>query len=236
VSAPVENLVERLHAKRSGKGWIAKCPVHEDHKPSLSLDEGADGRALLKCHAGFFERSQSCRNLFYSITVSVDSHRAGGGRNRPHPVTRHRNTGGCSERVADFLRGLHDPLWLCREHYVFAGISSKCRCAKCEREHDARAPNRRTAQAAKPVFHPHAVIVIPFRILGKLNLEAIRDKETILSALRINPLKKNIPGQPEVVFRTGGIDYQFGCIDTLKRELHGTTKNPSNCSPKTYPS
>jgi hypothetical protein len=52
VSASVENLVERLHAKRSGKGWIAKCPVHEDHKPSLSLDEGADGRALLKCHAG----------------------------------------------------------------------------------------------------------------------------------------------------------------------------------------
>jgi AAA domain len=52
VSGPVENLVERLHAKRSGKGWIAKCPVHEDHKPSLSLDEGADGRALLKCHAG----------------------------------------------------------------------------------------------------------------------------------------------------------------------------------------
>jgi len=42
--------------------------------------------------------------------------------------------------------------------------------------------------------------------------------------LRINPLKKNIPGQPEVPFRTGGIDYQFGCIDTLKRELHGTTK------------
>lgn len=52
MSAPVANLVERLHAKRSGKGWIAKCPVHEDHKPSLSLDEGADGRALLKCHAG----------------------------------------------------------------------------------------------------------------------------------------------------------------------------------------
>jgi hypothetical protein len=52
VSAPVKNLVERLHAKRSGKGWIAKCPAHEDHKPSLSLGEGADGRALLKCHAG----------------------------------------------------------------------------------------------------------------------------------------------------------------------------------------
>ena len=49
---PVQNLVERLHAKRSGKGWIAKCPVHDDQKPSLSLGESADGRALLKCHAG----------------------------------------------------------------------------------------------------------------------------------------------------------------------------------------
>ena len=52
MTAPVENLVQRLHAKRSGKGWIAKCPVHDDHKPSLSIDEGADGRALIKCHAG----------------------------------------------------------------------------------------------------------------------------------------------------------------------------------------
>src|SRR5437899_1639093 len=52
MSVPVENLVSRLHAKRSGKGWIAKCPAHDDRKPSLSINEGADGRALIKCHAG----------------------------------------------------------------------------------------------------------------------------------------------------------------------------------------
>jgi Protein of unknown function (DUF3987) len=52
MSAPVENLVSRLQAKRRGKGWIAKCPAHEDRKPSLSVDEGADGRVLIKCHAG----------------------------------------------------------------------------------------------------------------------------------------------------------------------------------------
>jgi hypothetical protein len=100
--------------------------------------------------------------------LPVNSHRAGGRRNRPHPVTRHRNTGRCSEFIAHFLCGLHDPLWLCRAHYVLARISSKCRCAEYEREHDTRAPNRRTAQATKPVFHSHAVIVVPFRILGKL--------------------------------------------------------------------
>jgi len=52
VSTPVENLVSRLHARRSGGGWIAKCPAHDDHEPSLRIDEGADGRALVKCWAG----------------------------------------------------------------------------------------------------------------------------------------------------------------------------------------
>ena len=45
-------MVERLHAKRSGDGWKAKCPVHDDRDPSVSIREGSDGRALLKCHVG----------------------------------------------------------------------------------------------------------------------------------------------------------------------------------------
>jgi hypothetical protein len=52
MSPPVENLVGRLHAKRSGNGWLAKCPAHDDGNPSLKIDEGADGRALVKCWAG----------------------------------------------------------------------------------------------------------------------------------------------------------------------------------------
>jgi hypothetical protein len=30
----------------------ALCPAHEDHEPSLSVNEGDDGRALIKCFAG----------------------------------------------------------------------------------------------------------------------------------------------------------------------------------------
>src|SRR5262249_5167845 len=52
MSATVTRLVERLNAKRSSKGWKAKCPAHDDKEPSLSISEGADGRALLHCHAG----------------------------------------------------------------------------------------------------------------------------------------------------------------------------------------
>lgn len=39
-------------AKKSGSGWSACCPAHDDRQPSLSIAEGDDGRVLLKCHAG----------------------------------------------------------------------------------------------------------------------------------------------------------------------------------------
>jgi hypothetical protein len=37
--------------RRSGKGWTAKCPAHEDKQNSLSVHH-RDGKWLLKCHAG----------------------------------------------------------------------------------------------------------------------------------------------------------------------------------------
>ena len=38
--------------RKSGNGWEALCPAHEDKSESLSIAVGADGRTLLKCHAG----------------------------------------------------------------------------------------------------------------------------------------------------------------------------------------
>lgn len=50
---PVENLLDRLPGvKKSGNGWSARCPAHDDRKASLSVSEGDDGTALVKCHAG----------------------------------------------------------------------------------------------------------------------------------------------------------------------------------------
>jgi putative DNA primase/helicase len=31
--------------------WEAKCPAHDDHKPSLSLKAGSDGTVLVNCHS-----------------------------------------------------------------------------------------------------------------------------------------------------------------------------------------
>lgn len=53
VSPPVERVLSGLKKpRRSGKGWVALCPAHDDKAASLSISEGTDGRVLLNCHAG----------------------------------------------------------------------------------------------------------------------------------------------------------------------------------------
>lgn len=45
-------LVQGLAPRQTGDRISARCPTHEDRRPSLSVAEGDDGRALLRCHAG----------------------------------------------------------------------------------------------------------------------------------------------------------------------------------------
>ena len=47
-----DNIAAVLGGKRNGSGWMARCPCHMDNNASLSISEGSDGKALLKCHAG----------------------------------------------------------------------------------------------------------------------------------------------------------------------------------------
>jgi DNA primase len=50
----IDKLLERLEGvRRCGTGrWMAKCPAHEDRRPSLSIGETADGRVLIHCFGG----------------------------------------------------------------------------------------------------------------------------------------------------------------------------------------
>lgn len=45
-------LASRIGARKLGRGWCARCPAHEDRRPSLTIGEGRDGRTLLHCWAG----------------------------------------------------------------------------------------------------------------------------------------------------------------------------------------
>ena len=38
--------------RSSGDGFSARCPAHDDTRPSLSISEGHDGATLIYCHAG----------------------------------------------------------------------------------------------------------------------------------------------------------------------------------------
>jgi hypothetical protein len=56
-SGPISRALSALgnagcNPRRSGDGYSARCPAHDDSAPSLSLSEGNDGRVLIMCQAG----------------------------------------------------------------------------------------------------------------------------------------------------------------------------------------
>jgi len=49
----VDEVLTRLQKVTEAQGgWMAICPAHDDHQPSLSISTGEDGRVLLHCFAG----------------------------------------------------------------------------------------------------------------------------------------------------------------------------------------
>jgi len=57
VNADLQHLLSQLsnqsrNLMKSGKGWTAMCPAHDDNRNSLSISEGDTVPFVLKCHAG----------------------------------------------------------------------------------------------------------------------------------------------------------------------------------------
>lgn len=57
VQTPLDRVLDALRShgtepRRNGDGFTCRCPAHEDRNPSLSIDEGRDGAAVVNCHAG----------------------------------------------------------------------------------------------------------------------------------------------------------------------------------------
>lgn len=57
MTAPIEAVLDALrsHGKKTRKQsgyWMAQCPAHADNHPSLSINEGDNGGAVVNCHAG----------------------------------------------------------------------------------------------------------------------------------------------------------------------------------------
>jgi predicted transcriptional regulator len=68
-----DTLAQLRNVRKSGAGWTARCPTHDDRQNSLSISEGREGKTLLKCHAGC--SYQIIMDTFSSETVANSTRR-----------------------------------------------------------------------------------------------------------------------------------------------------------------
>jgi putative DNA primase/helicase len=47
-----EIIAKALGGSKTGSSWMARCPAHDDHDPSLSIRDAPDHKVLVCCHAG----------------------------------------------------------------------------------------------------------------------------------------------------------------------------------------
>ena len=47
-----EKIAAQHEGKKTGDGWLVKCPAHNDSQQSCSVNVGNNGKLLLHCHAG----------------------------------------------------------------------------------------------------------------------------------------------------------------------------------------
>lgn len=59
------DLADELRARRSGRGYMARCPAHEDRLASLSISQGKKG-TILNCHAGC-----STQDICHQLGISM---------------------------------------------------------------------------------------------------------------------------------------------------------------------
>lgn len=83
-------------AKKSGSGYIACCPSHDDTNPSLSISEGGDGKILLNCFAGC-SLEDICQSLGIKQTdLFPETSRGGWDAPRKKTVYRYQDEDGCT--------------------------------------------------------------------------------------------------------------------------------------------
>ncbi len=96
-----ERIAMALGGHKAGNGWSARCPAHDDHRPSLSLRTGDNGNVLVHCFAGCSQTQviealryhglwDKCGRQFTSPKLSVSKnskpHRGDGKREAAHAI------------------------------------------------------------------------------------------------------------------------------------------------------
>lgn len=103
LSPPLERFLGQVRRVRpSGRGYVACCPAHDDHKQSLSISKGRGGCVLVKCFAGCSAREIVGAAGLQMNDLFPDDTR--GGRGGP------RRNGGAPLTVADLAQSKRLPV------------------------------------------------------------------------------------------------------------------------------
>lgn len=70
-----ETIAKALGGHRAGANWMARCPAHEDRKPSLAITAGEHGRVLVCCHAGCDQRDVIAALIERGLWEGTGKHR-----------------------------------------------------------------------------------------------------------------------------------------------------------------
>jgi putative DNA primase/helicase len=116
MSEAVERILSALdahgfHPRRSGSGWMARCPAHDDRRASLSVNQGGDGRILVHCHAGC-----STEQVVAALGLTMaDLMPSGNGAKTPRPNGRGFATANEAVAVLEGKLGRRSALWTYRD-------------------------------------------------------------------------------------------------------------------------
>ena len=76
-----------LQGRKVGSGWMARCPAHDDHNPSLSISTGYEGKVLVCCHAGCPQEAVVAALKVRGLWPGDDTHQR---QDRPVPTPERR--------------------------------------------------------------------------------------------------------------------------------------------------
>ena len=79
----IDELLSRLDAvRKSGRGWVARCPAHVDRSPSLGIVEGERG-LLIRCFAGC-SLNEICEAMGIAVSDLFYNSRSPSPKQSPH--------------------------------------------------------------------------------------------------------------------------------------------------------
>ena len=78
-------LAQLANVRKSGRGWTARCPAHEDKRNSLSITEGSDSRILVKCFANCTFEGICAAKGWKPSDLFAQTNTNGNGSRKPSP-------------------------------------------------------------------------------------------------------------------------------------------------------